>query len=141
MLVGSRRAHLVSSSELAARLVSTSLMYVGLKAMPSIPVLVGAQLAGKLVYWIRIRHNAGKHVPEAAIDFRLASWRSLAEMSRYGSKNGVIDVSGLLVNRKDVTLTTIFLGPQWVATYSFARIAVRAFQIWLPTSPNRCILT
>jgi O-antigen/teichoic acid export membrane protein len=123
-LAGSRRVFIVSLSELSARLLSTLLMFIGLSWAPSILVLLGAQLAGKLVYWTSIRINVRRHVPNAVVAIHMASRSKLVEMLRYGSKNLIIDVSWLVVNRKDVMLTTIFLGPQWVATYAFARIIV-----------------
>jgi O-antigen/teichoic acid export membrane protein len=116
-------------------------MYVGLTFMPNILVLCASQLAGKAVYWLRIRHNVRQHVPEAAVDLRAVSWSTLTRMFQYGKKNVVMDVAWLLVNRKDVMLTTAFWGSQWVPTYSFARILVASISdlcsyITQPIRPN-----
>jgi O-antigen/teichoic acid export membrane protein len=141
VLVGGRKAYLVSTSELVSRLFSTALMVVVLLKAPSIVWLAAAQLAGRLLYWGAVLHYVRKYVPEATVRRANTSFGTLRELLQYGSKNAVIDISWLLVNRKDVTLTTIFLGPQWVASFSFARIAVQSLSqacssITQPARPN-----
>jgi O-antigen/teichoic acid export membrane protein len=126
VLAGSRRLHLVSSSEIAARCVSAVLMYLGLRFAPGLLVLWFAQFGSRLLYWALIRRYVLRYEPEARVAFSLARLDSFRELLSYGSKNAFLNVSWLLMGRKDATLITIFHGPMLVATYSFARIIVQS---------------
>jgi O-antigen/teichoic acid export membrane protein len=126
VLVGSRRQFLVSASEIVSRLVATLLMFLGLRWWPGLLVLVAAQLTGKIIYWISIVRNTRRHVPEAVISLGAVNWRALRQLGGYGGQNAFINVSWLLVNRKDVTLITAFLGARWVPHYSFARLLIQS---------------
>jgi O-antigen/teichoic acid export membrane protein len=126
VLVGGRKAYLVSAYEIAGRLVSTALMIAALTISPNLLLLVAAQLTGKLIYWTAITRHTHTEVPQASISLKLASVEDFGTLLGFGSKGAWISVSTLVISRKDVALLTIFHGPQWVATYSFARIVVMA---------------
>lgn len=124
VLVGGRRAHLVSSSEIVGRVVSAILMCVGLVFVPSLMVLVLAQAVGRLGYWMLIQRHVRRYVPEARVSLRMARYADFKELFGYGSQNAVLNFAWLLSGRKDVTIITIMLGPMWVATYTFARLLI-----------------
>jgi O-antigen/teichoic acid export membrane protein len=75
------------------------------------------------------------------ITFHDASTGAVRELVRYGSKNAAIELSALVASRKDVTLISIFIGPQWAASFTFARMAVGSLAqacaaITMPVRPN-----
>jgi O-antigen/teichoic acid export membrane protein len=120
-LNGSRQRYLVSRSEILARLLTSTLMVVVLIKMPSLVSLAIVQLVGQILMVIQCRRNVRKYVPGAEIDFRLASWGTVKELFHYGSRASLLDFSHMLGNRKDVAMTTAFLGPARVPTLTFSR--------------------
>lgn len=139
VLVGNVRLYLVNVSEIAARVLSTALMFVVLSWKPSLIALAVTQLAAKTVYWALLAYFSRKYVPDARISIRLATWSSLRQLVSYGGQNFFLQTSVLLLTRKDIILITAFWGVAFVPLYAFARILVQniTFACQAVTQPLR----
>jgi O-antigen/teichoic acid export membrane protein len=120
-VTGSRQRYLVSRSEIVSRVVSAGLMIAVLLLRPSLVGLALAQASGRILYWLQNRWYARKFVPDAVVDFGLANWKTIREILNYSTRASAIDISRLFGDRKDVVVTTAFLGASRVPTFSFAR--------------------
>jgi O-antigen/teichoic acid export membrane protein len=120
-VTGSHQRYLVSKSEIVSRVVSSSLMLAVLLTRPSLVGLALAQAGGRIVYWIQNRRYARKHAPDAQVDFGSANWTTIREILNYGTGASAAEIARLFGDRKDVVVTTAFLGPSRVPTFSFAR--------------------
>lgn len=124
ILVGKQKLYVVNWAEMSVRLVSAVLMFALLSWRPSLLAVCLSQAVGRLLYWVTTALAARRYVPEAGISLRAWSWEPLRQLMGYGGQNAVINLSWLLITRKDATVITVFLGSHCVPAYHFARLIV-----------------
>lgn len=124
ILIGQQKLYLVNAMEVGARLVAMILMFILLGRYPSLLTICVSHFTVRSIYYLLGAFFVRRMVPGAEISLRLSSWGCLRELVGYGSQSAIINLSWLLITRKDAVLITVFLGARWVPFYHFARLIV-----------------
>lgn len=125
VVIAHRRWDVVSSSEILAKLTSTILMVGVLRWWPTIPMLCVAQLIGRSLYWACNIYFSRRIVGGRWFALDQVHWGAMKELVGYGGQNAFINIATVIVNRKDVTVVTLFAGAALVPNYAFARLLVQ----------------
>jgi len=124
ILVGRQKLYLVNGVEVGARMAAMILMFILLSQYPSLLTICASSFVVRSVAYAGWAVAVRQIVPEASLSPRLSSRRCLRELVAYGSQTALINLSWLLITRKDATLITVFLGARRVPIYHFARLVV-----------------
>ena len=119
---GARRPDIISTLDVAMRIVTSGAMVVVLSQGGGLVGLASVQLGGRLVQWAVLATVSRRFVPTLRIDPRLFGRDWLRKVVSYGSRNFVINISLAVIHRLDYVLIGTFLGVRFVTVYSIGKM-------------------
>ena len=121
-LRGSQRLDLINAVEVIGQLVSGLAILLVLREGGLLIAVTLAQASARVLRWVLLAVLASRHIPGFSIwprNFRRAESTGLL---RLGGRKIAIDIAQLISSRTDLLVVGSFLGVQWVAFYSLARM-------------------
>lgn len=121
-LRGGQRLDLVNAVEVVGQLFGGLAMFLVLREGGGLIALALSQGAARLLRWILLAVLTARIIPGFSIRLHNISRAESGGLWRLGGRKIAIDVAQLVSTRTDLLVVGSFLGVQWVAFFSLARI-------------------